>query len=70
MSTNDLMFKNIVGELQEIPSSYWKGIYEMLHSIRINMPKIEEEEAFDWDNLLKDIHANRQSDNQKRVACI
>ena len=67
----DKFIIEIVNEINEIPVIYYKTIYEIIHTFRENMPNIQLENnaenyneiEFDWDNLLNEIHLNRQKNN-------
>jgi hypothetical protein len=70
----DLFIAQIMSEINEIPLIYLKTLYALVHTFKKNiitiqsensivLPPKDEDENFDWDNLLKDIHLNRQKNN-------
>jgi hypothetical protein len=72
----DLFIAQIMSDINEIPLIYLKTLYALVHTFKENILTIQpeentipmpapkdEEDAFDWDNLLKDIHLNRQKNN-------
>ncbi len=71
----DLFLAQIMSDINEIPLVYLKTLYALVHTFKENILTIppenampmptpkDEEDNFDWDNLLKDIHLNRQKNN-------
>jgi hypothetical protein len=68
----------IIQDINEIPFVYMKTLYALIHTFKENILTIEnieintnievsddETNDFDWDNLLDEIHQNRQINNLK-----
>ena len=70
------MIEQIMLDINEIPLVYLRTLQRIVHSFKEDIvaiqpqqkatavtDAIEETTIFDWDNLLTDIHANRQKNN-------
>ena len=66
---NHVLLRNIVQELQYVPSEYLKTLFEVIHAFRLNLPSVpsekQEQHNIDWDSLLEEVMQNRQHNNQK-----
>ena len=61
----EILLKNIFYELNHVPTIYLNNIYEIIHTLRTQIPaSTEEEQVFDWDNFIKEIDEQRESNNQ------
>ncbi|MEN8122272.1 MAG: hypothetical protein ABFS35_18140 [Bacteroidota bacterium] len=61
----EILLKNIFYELNHVPAIYLNNIYEIIHTFRTQIPASNEEEpVFDWDNFIKDIYEQRESNNR------
>lgn len=69
MSNKDILVNEILKEINEVPLVYLKTLYALIHSFKETIPipnKIQEEVNeinFDWDELLNEIHNNRNNNN-------
>jgi hypothetical protein len=71
------MIEQILLDINEVPLVYLKTLQAIIHSFKENVSIIPTEsipsqaieaetvlDDFDWDNLLEDIHSQRQANNQ------
>lgn len=70
ITEKELLIRNIVKELKEIPSAYLENLYAIVRTFRTNLPVKEAEESshyqeddFDWDSFLEEISENRKENN-------
>lgn len=65
INQKQFIINEIVQEINEIPVIYLKTLYALVHSFKetIPYPVDIEEDSFDWDNLLNEIHQNRNKNN-------
>jgi hypothetical protein len=68
--SKEILIRNIVKELKEIPTVYLENLYAIVHIFRTNLPIKEAEENsdyqednFDWDSFLEEISENRKENN-------
>lgn len=63
-----MIIKNILKELDKIPLIYLQNIYQIVRTFRKHLPIIpikEQQKAFDWDELIDNVHTNRQRNNER-----
>lgn len=68
-----LLIEQIMLDINDVPAVYLKTLYAIIHSFKENittiqppqspLPVSEDDDNFDWDSLLHDVHANRQKNN-------
>lgn len=68
-----LLLKNILIELDQLPEAYLRHWYELIHTFRERLP-VEEggdipprEAAFDWDTLVDEVMKSRRQSNRQRM---
>lgn len=69
MNSKDTLIKEIVNEINGIPIIYLKTLYALIHSFKETIPipdqlSTELADNFNWDELLEEIHSNRNKTNQ------
>ncbi len=68
-----LLLKNILVELNQLPEAYLRHWYELIHTFRERLPVQENTNApspivnFDWDVLVNEVMQNRSQGNRQRV---
>ena len=69
MSSKEILVNEILKEINEVPVIYLKTLYALIHSFKETIPIPEKtlnnemETNFDWDELLNEIHSNRDKNN-------
>jgi len=74
----ETFIKEIVQDINDIPIVYLRTLYALIHTFKENILIVENIELqqnaknkknqtddFDWDNLIDEIHRNRQQNNEK-----
>jgi hypothetical protein len=68
MKSKEILIRKIVEELKNIPDDYLKNVYEIIHTVRENVParklKKKSDEAI-WDQVLDEIHQAREQQNRE-----
>lgn len=67
MKSKEILIRKIVEELKNIPDDYLKNVYEIIHTVRENVParklkKKSDEEI--WDKVIDEIHQVREQHNK------
>jgi hypothetical protein len=68
-----LLLKNILIELNQLPEAYLRHWYELIHTFRERLAVEEgsdaslQEAAFNWDALVDEVMKSRRQSNQQRM---
>lgn len=69
MEDRELIIKNILLELKQIPADYLQNLWNIIHTFRENINLNNKSQAVDnqevWEDLIKDTLAQRQFSNQE-----
>lgn len=69
-----LLLKNILIELNQLPEAYLRHWFELIHTFRERLPGQEgatvpaEEPDFDWDALVDEVMKSRRQSNRQRMS--
>ena len=76
ITSKKYLIEQIMLEINEVPLVYLKTLHAIIHSFKENIVTIQppqtpipaqepisEEDNFDWDTLLNEIHTNRKNNN-------
>ena len=68
-----VLLKNILVELSQLPEAYLQHWYELIHTFREKLPVQEgttgspQDADFDWDALVEDVMKGRHQANRRRA---
>lgn len=68
MKTKEKLIREIVEELKNIPDDYLKNVYEIIHTLRVNVPARKAKHKSDeeiWDQVIDEIHQVREQQNKE-----
>ncbi len=65
VAEKELIIRNIVKELKDIPLAYLENLYAIVHTFRINLPEksYQDGDDFDWESLVEEVNENRRETN-------
>ncbi|MEK7255061.1 MAG: hypothetical protein AAB316_09970 [Bacteroidota bacterium] len=69
-----ILLKDILQELNQLPETYLRHWLELIHAFRERLANVNEplphssEEPFDWDEMIDEIMANREQSNLRQFA--
>ncbi len=62
-----ILLRNIMLELQYVPTEYRRLLFELIHAFRLNLPTVtpvEKPQELDWEEILSEIMENRRQNNE------
>ncbi|MCD4698777.1 MAG: hypothetical protein K8S16_21305 [Bacteroidales bacterium] len=75
-TTKEILLKNILQELYQVPDKYLNGLYDIIRNLRTTLTNAENEKNdsslthessdksnFDWDQFISEVHKQRESEN-------